>query len=522
MNYSIIKLMTYRSVHQMSKEGFSIRKIAADLNLDWRAAKALLNIPEQTFLEKQASKPERKKSLQEYELFVKEKLVKFPETPAAQMHDWLKECYADFPVVTPKTVFNYVMLTRAKFNIPKTEQIRDYFCVPELEYGLQAQVDFGFYTMSTLQPGKTKKVQFFTFVLSRSRYKFILFSDTPFTTITVIGAHELAFATIGGTTTFIVYDQDRVLMVSENLGDLILTAGFQAYINESRFSTHFCRKADPESKGKVENVVKYVKQNFLRNRVFKDLETLNQEATAWLARTANALEHGTTKKIPAQEFEIQKEFLAPWQPVVLETAAYAVYTVHKDNKISYKSNVYSLPIGTYKGKNSKVLLKVEANQLILMNLAQEEICHHEICMLKGQKILASDHRRDKSEATLKMMTSFSESMPNPLLAMNWMNKLKDAKPRYFRDQVYLLKKTVTDLDPQLASAALNYAIEHQITSANDFKAIVDGLRRKQTGDLLQPTKIIQMNPLDGEISRLANICPERSEISTYDALFINS
>ena len=186
MNYSIVKIMTYRSVHQMNKEGFSIRKIAAELNLDWRAAKALLEIEEDVFIEKQASKPERRKSLQEYELFVKDRLVKYPETPAAQMHDWLKESYPDFPVVTPKTVFNYVLIIRTKFNIPKTEHVRDYFCVPELDYGLQAQVDFGFYNMPTMQQGKTRKVQFFTFVLSRSRFKFILFSDTPFTKATVI------------------------------------------------------------------------------------------------------------------------------------------------------------------------------------------------------------------------------------------------------------------------------------------------------------------------------------------------
>jgi len=104
--------------------------------------------------------------------------------------------------------------------------------------------------------------------------------------------------------------------------------------------------------------------------------------------------------------------------------------------------------------------------------------------------------------------------------MNWLDKLKDAKPRYFRDQVCVLKKTVTDLEPQIASAALNYAIQHQITSANDFKAIVDALLRKQTGDLLQPAKIIQLNPLDGEISKLTNTSPEKSDITTYDALFI--
>jgi transposase len=72
--------------------------------------------------------------------------------------------------------------------------VRDYASVVELAYGLQAQVDFGFYNMTTL--GKNKKVQFLTFVLSRSRYKYILFSDIPFTTTSVINAHESAFQAI--------------------------------------------------------------------------------------------------------------------------------------------------------------------------------------------------------------------------------------------------------------------------------------------------------------------------------------
>ena len=73
-------------------------------------------------------------------------------------------------------------------------------------------------------------------------------------------------------------------MVEENKGDLILTEQFKAYSNQRRFKLHFCRKSDPESKGKVENVVKYVKQNFLYNRSFTDIDTLNEEALAWLAR----------------------------------------------------------------------------------------------------------------------------------------------------------------------------------------------------------------------------------------------
>ena len=311
MNHYLNKLMTYHLVHQMEREGFSTQKIADHFGMNWRTAKRLLNLQEQDYLNEQEKVPGRKKSLELYEEFVRAKLILHPDTPAAQTHDWLKEQHPDFPQVSQKTVFNFVFSVRGKYNIPKTEPVRDYFCVPELPYGLQAQVDFGFYNMST-SLGKTKRVQFFTFVLSRSRFKYILFSDCPFTTASVIKAHELAFQAINGCPVEIVYDQDRLFMVSENLGDIILTAGFRAYVSQSTFITHFCRKADPESKGKVENVVKYVKQNFLRNRSFKDLETLNTEAQAWLSRTANALEHGTTKKVLADEYQIEKDFLASW------------------------------------------------------------------------------------------------------------------------------------------------------------------------------------------------------------------
>jgi transposase len=520
MNYYSSKLMTYHLVHQMEREGFSTSKIAEHFGLNWRTAKRLLTLSEQDFIQ-QLEKPQgRKRSLEIYESFVQDKLTQLPSTPAAQMHDWLKEHHADFPAVSQKTVFNFVQSLRAKYNVPKTEPVRDYATVAELPYGQQAQVDFGFYNMTT-SLGKTKKVQFFTFVLSRSRYKYILFSDLPFTTQSVIEAHELAFAAIQGCPQELVYDQDRLFMVSENGGDIILTATFRSYVSQSSFKTHFCRKADPESKGKVENVVKYVKQNFLYNRSFKDIQTLNEQVQAWLARTANALAHGTTKKIPAAEHQLEKDFLLPWQAVIAQPAAYPHYAVHKDNKISYKSNVYSLPLGTYKGKGTKVLLQVSADQLILLDGQGKEICRHTICQLKGEKILATDHGRDKQVAIAQMMVSFSELMENKLQALNWVNQIKADKPRYIRDQLQLLKATVTGLEPHIASQALNYACTHQIVSANDFKAITQALQRQQAQQCLPELKIIPLNPLSGESSKNAAMVPHQSELATYDNYFIN-
>jgi len=510
--------MTYQLVHQMQREGFSIQKIADHLGMNWRTAKRLLDLSEQEYLFAIEHIKGRKKSLEGYQEFVKDKLVQYPGTSAAQMHDWLKEHHDEFPTTSQRTVFNFVQSVRTKFNIPKTEPLRDYATVAELSYGLQAQVDFGFYNMNTTL-GKTKKVQFFTFVLSRSRFKYILFTDTPFTTTTVIAAHELAFESIAGCPSEIVYDQDRLFIVSENYGDLILTAGFRSYVSESPFITHFCRKADPESKGKVENVVKYVKQNFLYNRSFKDLETLNIEVQAWLKRTANALEHGTTKKVPAEEYQIEKEFLHPWSPTAIIAEECIAYSVHKDNKISYKSNIYSLPLGTYQGKGTKILLKTTSDQLILMNQKEEEICRHEICRLKGQKILSRDHGRDKQSAILTMMDEFSNLMENKLQALNWLMQIKDHKPRYIRDQIQLLTATVKELDPHLASEALNYACRHQIISATDFKAITLALKREQDREKLHQPIVVKLNPLSGEVRKNVDIMPDQSDVFTYDTYF---
>ena len=60
----------------------------------------------------------------------------------------------------------------------------------------------------------------------------------------------------------IAYDQDRIIVVSENAGDIICTEDFQNYMNHMKFKMRLCRAYDPESKGKVEAAVKFAKYNF--------------------------------------------------------------------------------------------------------------------------------------------------------------------------------------------------------------------------------------------------------------------
>ena len=151
--------MTYHIVHQLHKDGLSISRISEELVLDWRTVKKYLSMTEQSYESFLQEQSERKKGLEPYEAFIKARLSKYPDTSAAQMHDWLKEHYADFPAVNSKTVFNFVCWVRQKYHLQKASAQREYAMVAECGYGAQAQADFGEYTLRSSQ-GKQVKVYF--------------------------------------------------------------------------------------------------------------------------------------------------------------------------------------------------------------------------------------------------------------------------------------------------------------------------------------------------------------------------
>lgn len=300
-------------VKELSAEKLCVSQISKDLNLHRSTVKRYLYMNEEEFLSSNSYQRVYNYKLDTYETFIHSKLKAHPYLSSAQIHDRLKESYDDLPVINPKTVYNYVQRIRCKYNIPKSEEdlTRKYEKVPLSPLGKYAQVDFGERYMQDDQ-GKCIKVYFFAMVFCRSRCKFIYFRQTPFATQTTIYAHELAFEYFGGIPQTIIYDQDKVLIHNENLGDYILTSAFKSFVNQHGFKVCFCRKADFESKGKVENVVKYVKNNFLKGRTFKNVTILNEEAKSWLSRTGNGKGHATTLEVPADAFKQEIPHLIPY------------------------------------------------------------------------------------------------------------------------------------------------------------------------------------------------------------------
>ena len=230
----------------------------------------------------------------------------------------------------------------------------------------------------------------------------------------------------------------------------------------------------------MENVVKYVKSNFLKHRAYINIEVLNAESLAWLERTGNGQVHGTTKRIPAQEFLIEKDHLSPLPALHLEWLEYKAHRVHKDNVILWRSNRYSLPVGIYKSSKTKVWIKEQGELLLIYNAKKEELARHKRSTGKGLTISNTSHKRDNTQKIKTLMEEVSALFSDTKAAQEWLSEIQKTKGRYIRDQLLLIKKQAQKHHLEHIDKALAFCRDKAIGSAGDFVDVLQSVKKEDS------------------------------------------
>lgn len=464
----------------------------------------------------------RKKKLADYTGYVGSLLKDAPYLTAPQVLDRLKETYDDLPEVSDKTVYNFVMAVREALSLPKEkEEVRQMSKLPDPDYGMEAQVDWGEKNMMTTT-GRWKKVYFFVMVMSRSRKKFVYFQDIPFTSRMTAYAHHLAFEYFGGVPRTVLYDQDAVLIVSENLGEYRMTSEMGAYCKSAGYTPIFCRPADPQSKGKVENVVKYVKENFIKGRAFSTIETLNKDALDWLDRTGNGHRHATTRLIPDEEFCKEQPHLLPYTMHMENPGSRGrMYNVRRDNTISYKGCLYSLPLGTYRGDGTRVVLTEPTDKEIEIYSADtnEFIISYQVSLIKGKHItkpeLARISRADPSGAE-KALDKVLDTLSSKERMRSYLAMIKEKQPRYYNASVKILLRIFDQLPKTMVEKVLHHIHANKVTNAYDAVEIANALLVRSGHAPLNDSPCRYGRR--GRKPATANLTPERTNLKDYDKL----
>lgn len=474
------KWKVYMEIQQLNKQGFKKAQIARKLGISRTTVHDYLERRPEEMATWMASTLERSKKLDPYHYEIYSWLKEHPDMSAAQVLDWLEEKYEGVGVAE-STVRNYVRSLRQRYHLPKVLKVRQYEAIPDPPMGKQAQVDFG-ETKQQTTDGEEIKLHFICFVLSHSRYKVVTWLDRPFTTKDVIWAHEKAFELLGGMPEEIVYDQDHLILANENAGNYIFTAAFQSYREERGFRVYMCKKADPESKGRVENVVGFVKNSFAKHRLFDNIDKWNEDCQAWLDRTGNGRIHNTTKKRPAMVFQLEKKHLRPVHQKVnsfsKDTSSITV-TVKKNNTIPYKGNHYSVPLGTYQhGESNIVYLSRKKEMLTVVDANGEMIAEHKIDHRKGELIKASNHRRDRSKGIDTYIHSVSAQFRDFDQAISYLEEIRNRYPRYIRDHLQVIAKAIKDAGNSYLDQALAMCQNEKLFSGNDFRDVLAYLDRE--------------------------------------------
>lgn len=480
MKKSLNKILMWSKVNELSQQNLNDSQISVETGLDRRTVKKYRKLDGDSILSYSYQSRRYSKLLDPYSEFVRAQLESKPYLSAAQIEDRFKEHHPTIDAPCERTFYNFVKHIRDKYSIPKVniKSMREFNKLPETPYGNEAQVDFGEAYLNTEAEGtKRVKVWFFAMSLSRSRFKFIYFTNRPFTSAVAIYAHELAFQYFEGIPKQIIYDQDSVFMKKENLGDYLLTHDFQRFCDSQPFEEVFCRKADPQSKGKIENIVGYVKKNYLSGRDFNTIEELNTGAIEWLERTGNGKVHKGTRLVPSEEWKKEKEHLIPYSadPTFPIEENSRIYTLRKDNTVLYHSNFYSVPSGSYKTGNNKVKLQFIDDRILILDLESNLLTEHRVNYGSGQFILNSDHLRDKSKTLQRLEDSFMNLFKGKIYAQSYLALLHKKTGRYYRDHLVKVEQLMTDSTEEIRKKTIEFCLDNEIASASGTAEYVEGI-----------------------------------------------
>lgn len=286
----------FLAIKKMKTDGMAVAAIARKVGVSEPVVRKWAKLDEAGF---DSLKRDDIPYMDQYREFILSILRVCPQTRETNILYRLKEEFPEFEC-NRKTFYKYMKKLREQTGYVQFEgrvtSVRE-----ESPPGYEAQVDFGQYRMKDMY-GRQIRVYFFCMVLSYSRMHYVYFSREPFTTQTAIDAHEYAFLYFGGRTQMIMYDQDRVFVVDENFGNIVLVPKFEEYVKKLGFSVRLCRPRDPQSKGKVETFVRYVKESFLQGRIYKGIDVLNSEALRWLDSEGNGTTNLRTRKPPRVMF----------------------------------------------------------------------------------------------------------------------------------------------------------------------------------------------------------------------------
>lgn len=366
----MIRTEQWMDIKDLHRQGLSQREIARQTGYSRNTiAKILSQKAPQAF-----QKPARKSCLDPYKPYLTERWQRYHLRAPRLLEEIRAQGYSG----SINLVQRFVKTLKEEQTVLTRATVRF-----ETAPGQQAQADWAYVG------DDGQKIYAFVMVLSFSRMLYIEFTR-DMETSTLIRCHQNGFAYFGGVPQSVLYD--NMSQVRKPGGDWNpLFADFAAHYGFV-IKTHQVRR--PRTKGKVERMVDYLKENFLRGRTFAGFDDLAAQGRAW-QEMANTRLPATTGERPID--------LHPKEPLAaLTLVAPYVLAQRQERKVDAEgfvrlaSSRYSVP-PQYVGKR---VLVIQQQQRIQVQLGDVIIAEHALAP-PGSCVAAKEHVEAMWQQTLQ-------------------------------------------------------------------------------------------------------------------------
>jgi transposase len=376
----MIDRQTVFEIHRLHHLGFEERKIARTLRLSRSTVKKYIENPNP-----QKPKIIKASKLDPYRDRIAALLEKDPEVSAAVVLQRIRQEGFDGKITILR---DYLRTVRGPQRQPTA------FIRFESGPGQQMQIDWGHF--GSLVYGETmRKLYALAVIECYSRAAYVEFTHSQNQACLHQGLLN-AFGFFGGSPQELVID-NMLSAVTERQGPLIrFNDAFLDFLRPFHITPIACNRAAPHEKGKVENVIKYLRQNFWPLRTFTDLGDVNRQVCNWLESVANVRIHSTTGKRPLDRLaEVRLRPLPDLLPDCRQTEQLKVYN---DFAVRFDGNVYTAPPWAI-GK--KINLKADQTSVALF-YQEKKIAGHARCWQRGVRIETPSHKEQVKKIKRKL------------------------------------------------------------------------------------------------------------------------
>lgn len=196
-----------------------------------------------------------------------------------------------------------------------------------------------------------------------------------------------AFHYFGGVTATLLTDNMKTVVVERVGGQPQWNPRFLDFAAYYGFLPRVCHPYRPETKGKVESTVRYLRTSFWPGVRFESLADLNRQAFHW-CEEVNRRVHATTREIPIERWPNETLLSIEGRPDY-DTSYRSHRQVSKDCLLSYRGNRYSVPY-RYAGKTVTVREGLDSGAIRVFH-QQDCVAEHRLAHGQGEMVIEASH-----------------------------------------------------------------------------------------------------------------------------------